>query len=181
MDGVEYLMVAEKKDSARASTGSSWLDKKINKVGLNSTEEDQARGEKIKHFIESFIHKLPYLLFVSLPFFALILKLLYKRNKNFYYSDHAVFTLYHYIFSFFLLLLVYGVQAIRDSMGLQFLRYLYPVIFTWGGIYLYVSMLKFYGQRWSKTLGKFVLLNILGYFMLMLLFLIFLIFSVLQS
>jgi len=183
MEGHQYAMVAEKKDtSGLASTGSSWLDKRIRKAGLGGESEDSEAGqEKVKHFVETFVHKMPYLLFVSLPFFALILKLLYRRNKSFYYSDHAVFTLYHYIFSFILLLLFYGVNGLEKSVGWKIFAYLLPVIFVWGGIYLYISMLKFYGQRKGKTLGKFVLLNILGFFMLMFLFLIFIIFSILQS
>ncbi|HET9825774.1 MAG TPA: DUF3667 domain-containing protein, partial [Chitinophagaceae bacterium] len=45
--------------------------------------------EAFLEWIEIFLHKLPYLLFVSLPVFALILKLLYIRRRQFYYVDHT--------------------------------------------------------------------------------------------
>ena len=183
MEGRQYLMVAQKKNtSTPISTSPSWLSRKLEKSGIDTNDaEGEINQERLKQFLESFIHKIPYILFVSLPFFALFLKLLYAKNKNFYYSDHAIFTLYHYIFSFLLLLLYYGVSAIRESLGWEFLRFFLPVILACGGIYLYFAMLNFYGQRWGKTLGKFLLLNFLGFVMLLLLFLAFLIFSILQS
>ena len=107
----------------------------------------------------------------------MFLKLLYIRRKNFYYSDHAVFTLYHYIFSFLLLLLIFGLDEIGKATGWDFFDYFQPVLLAIGGIYLYISMLKFYGQGWLKTLGKFLLLNLLGFIMLIILFLVFLFLS----
>lgn len=130
--------------------------------------------------MESILHKLPYLLFVSLPFFALILKLLYVRRKQFYYADHAIFTIHHYILSFILLLLVFLWSRLDDLNGWGIWDILtFFTIILWP-IYLYVAMRRFYRQGWFKTFVKFFLLNIIGLVILIVLFVIFSLFSIFQ-
>jgi hypothetical protein len=136
--------------------------------------------EASKIFWESFVHRLPYMLFLSLPFFALILQILYRRRKNFYYSDHAVFTIYHYILSFILLLIVFGFTTLQQKVGWGFLAYVIPVFFLAWPVYLWLEMRNFYAQGGFKTTVKFVVLNLLGLFVIFLLFLIFLIFSIFE-
>lgn len=100
---------------------------------------------------ETFLHKLPYLLFVSLPLFALLLKLLYIRRRPFFYADHAIFTVYHYIFTFFLLLFVFGFDKLGKLTHAGFFDWLTALTFLYGGPYLYFSMKRFYGQGHLKT------------------------------
>ncbi len=128
----------------------------------------------------SFVSKFPYILFVSLPFFALVLKLLYIRRKQFYYSDHAVFTLYHYIFSFILLLFYFLLQEMHDLLQWGILRFFAGILLIIGGVYLAEALKRFYLQSWVKTVGKFLLLNIAGLFILLLIFILFLIFAFFQ-
>ncbi|MEI8074655.1 MAG: DUF3667 domain-containing protein, partial [Bacteroidota bacterium] len=54
--------------------------------------------------LERFLHMFPQMLFVSLPFFALILQLLYVRRKQIYYVNHVVFTFHLYCGTFILIL-----------------------------------------------------------------------------
>jgi len=124
-----------------------------------------------------FLHKLPYMLFLSLPFFALILKLLYIRRKNFFYSDHAVFTLYHYILSFILLMLMMAIEQLRDWTGLSVLGWLVFLLFLVWLAYLLMEIKQFYRQGWFKTIVKFLLLDFLGFFIVLFLFIVFLLFS----
>jgi Protein of unknown function (DUF3667) len=181
--GRQYLMVAEKNESIDTiKIGTTIYGKKLGEnfiITRNGEEIDS--GTFVKNGFDSFRHKLPYLLFVSLPFFALILKLLYRRRKEFFYSDHAVFTLYHYIFTFLLLLVMMMIAKIGDAVHWKFFDTLQLVLFFCGGLYLYIAMQRFYGQRWGKTLVKFLLLNVLGFFMALILFLIFLIYSFFQQ
>jgi len=128
----------------------------------------------------SFVSKFPYILFVSLPFFALVLKLLYIRRKQFYYSDHAVFTLYHYIFSFILLLFYFLLQEMHDLLQWGILRFFAGILLISGGVYLAMALKRFYLQGWVKTISKFLLLNIAGLFILILIFILFLIFALFQ-
>jgi hypothetical protein len=133
-----------------------------------------------KNLFENFLHRIPYLLFISLPFFALILKMLYRRRKNFFYSDHVIFTLYHYIFSFIILLLIFGVAGLIKWTHWNWLGWLIAALSIWWFIYLYKSMKHFYGQKRGKTILKFLLLNVIGFFVIFLLFFIFIFFSIFQ-
>ena len=134
----------------------------------------------VNNMADSFMHKFPYILFVSLPFFALILKLLYLRRKPFFYSDHAVFTLYHYIFTFILLLVFFLVNELNDWLDWSLLSFLSAMLFLSGGVYLYIAMKRFYGQKWGRTLIKFLLLNILALTVVGTLMIVFILLSVFQ-
>ncbi|HEY0355409.1 MAG TPA: DUF3667 domain-containing protein [Flavisolibacter sp.] len=127
-----------------------------------------------------FFKMLPYMLFISLPFFAMILKLLFIRRKQFYFSDHAVFTLYHYIFSFILLLTVFFIRWLEDKVGGWLFSALETLVILWGGVYLLLAMKRFYKQGWGKTLFKFILLNILAFIMIIVLIVIFFFLSAIQ-
>ncbi len=113
-------------------------------------------------------------------FFALILKLLYIRKKRFFYSDHLVFTLYQYIFSFILLLLMFSTDKLNDWLGWGIFGLIMFALFIWGGIYLYKGMRRFYGDSRRKTILKFLLLNLLGAVSLLILLTIFFLFTAYQ-
>ena len=168
-------------DSLIEKGDNNWFTRRLSK---KSKEFDEEFGDNVNkgaaHYLEGLLHKLPYLLFVSLPFFAAILKLLYVRNKNFYYSDHAVFTLYHYIISFILLLFVFTFDSLHDWLDWGFFSFMITVCLWAWPVYLFIAMRRFYGQGWGKTFGKFLLLNLLGGIVLSLLFTIFAFFSIFQ-
>lgn len=58
-------------------------------------------AEARKRFVSRFFHMIPNMLIVLMPFFALILKMLHLRWKEFYYVDHLVFSLHFHAFGFF--------------------------------------------------------------------------------
>lgn len=159
-----------------------WFERQIQRKNLKLKEkyksDPRAGTDKL---IDTFLHKLPYMLFVSLPLFALILKLLYIRRKNFYYADHGIFSIYHYIFTFILLLAVFGLDQLSDITGnSDIIDILTILLFLSGGLYLYLSMKRFYGQRHPKTILKFLLLNLAGILMLVVLFFGFILFSIFE-
>lgn len=172
-----YLMEVEEEEEGPgyARDGSkSWLDRKMEERWAKyksdyGDDPDRMLGD----LSEAFMHRLPYLLFLSLPFFALVLKLVYVRRKNFFYSDHAVFTLYHYIFSFILLLVVFGLSELNDWSGWRIFGWITAIVGLCWPVSLYAGMKRFYGQGWLKTLGKFLLVNLLGFMVMLALFLLF--------
>ncbi len=158
-----------------------WFIKLIQRKNMQLKEKyrsDPRMG--VDKLIDAFLHKLPYMLFVSLPIFALILKLLYIRRKNFYYADHGIFSIYHYIFTFLLLIIVFTLDKLNDYVQSDIFDILTLLSFLSGGLYLYLSMKRFYGQGHPKTILKFLLLNISGIVMLIILFFFFVIFSVFE-
>lgn len=98
-------------------------------------------GENI--FWKSVIEQIPKVLFIMVPFFALILKLLYIRHKR-YYVEHLVFSFHIHTFIFLFLLL-----------PIIFLRW-YTVLFVILVIivYLFLAMKRVYVQSFIKTLVK---------------------------
>ena len=184
INGRKYRTIAEY-DSAQQSLDPAkrdeWFEKLLVKKQIQiSTKYKGDPSEVSTSFVEIFLHKLPYLLFVSLPLFALVLKLLYVRRKQFFYADHAIFSIHHYIFSFILLLIIFLVGAIRNKPGFHWVLTIEIGLFIAWPVYLYTAMLNFYKQGWFKTFLKFFLLNMLAFFSLLLLFVIFLFLSILQ-
>jgi hypothetical protein len=135
----------------------------------------------VLEWVEIFLHRLPYLLFISLPIFALILKLLYIRRRQFYYVDHAIFTIHHYIFSFIILLVIFLLGEAKDSYRINWLGSVQLILGIAWPIYLYIAMLNFYRQGWFKTFVKFSLLNLLGFFSLLILFVAFFALTIFQT
>ncbi len=172
-DSVQRSIPAGKRDN--------WFQRVVQKKNLALRKKYRNEPEKgFTAISDSFLHRLPYMLFVSLPLFALILKLLYIRNKKYYYADHAIFSIYHYIFTFILFLILFGLDKLTDIPGLGFLDFVMALLFLSGGGYLYVSMKKFYQQGYGKTFLKFLLLNISGIILLAVLFAAFILFSVFE-
>jgi len=135
----------------------------------------------VLEWIEIFLHRLPYLLFISLPIFALILKLLYIRRRQFYYVDHGIFSIHHYIFSFIILLVILLLAMARHKYGFQWLRVAEVILIIIWPVYLYVAMLNFYKQGWFKTFVKFSLLNLLGFLSLLILFAVFITLTIFET
>jgi hypothetical protein len=184
LNGRHYHSVAEYDSIQKALPSKdrdNWLVHRLNVRGLEIDEKYKDRqAEAGQAVIDKFYHRLPYLFFFSLPFFAMILKLLYIRRRNFYYSDHAVFTLYHYIFSFLLLLVMVALGGLRSWTGWDWMGYVITATFFVGPVYLFIEMKNFYRQGIGKTIGKFLLLNLLGAIVVVILFLAFLFFSIFQ-
>ncbi len=164
---------SEKKDS--------WLAGLWNKRAIEVNEKYKNDPSKsMERISDSILHKLPYILFVSLPFFALILKLLYIRRKNLYYADHGIFSVYHYILSFILLLFVFLWDKLAEITNWRIWTFMIAVTIIALPVYLFISMKRFYRQGGMKTFFKFLLLNIIGLVILFVLLAIFFLFSVFQ-
>jgi len=131
-DSIQQTLPASQKDG--------WLKRKMQYRNLELKQKykmDPRSGAN--KMMETFLHKLPVLLFVSLPIFALLLKLLYARRKNFYYADHGIFAIYHYIFSFFLLLLVFSMDELGDLTGCEIFHIMVLFLFLAGRVYLFMA------------------------------------------
>ncbi len=112
----------------------------------------------VNRFNEKFLHTIPQLLFLLLPLFALILKLLFIRHKEFYYTDHAIFTIHFYIFVFIGLLFIFGLRLLSATTGTAWLEYVNTVLILLLLFYLYKAMRNVYRQKRFKTIIKFALL-----------------------
>lgn len=183
--GKRSYMTVQEYDSVQkalsASERDNWFLQKAYRKTLQIREKyKNDTNEALNKLRDGFLHRLPYILFVSLPLFALILKLLYFRHRQLFYVDHGIFTIYHYIFSFILLLVFFSLNKLNNYLNWEFINILGAIIFLSGGFYLYKSMKNFYKQRRAKTVIKFLLLNMAGLVMMVLLFAVFVLFSVFE-
>ena len=117
------------------------------------------------------------MLLVSLPLFALILKLVYVRRKQFYFADHGVFTIHVYVFSFLVLMAVFGLDKLDDRFNWDFIGWPIAALIIWQIFYLYKAMRNFYGQRRAKTFFKFLIVALGSLIMMIVLFALFMFFS----
>lgn len=102
-------------------------------------------------FLNYLISKIPIIIFLFLPFFALFIWLIYNK-KLFSYMDHLIFGFHSQ--SMFLLLLI--ISLIIELIFKIKLSGLFFLIFLF---YLYKAMRNFYRQGRAKTIFKFIFLN----------------------
>jgi hypothetical protein len=99
-------------------------------------------------FGANFMENTPRIFFVLLPLFALLLKLLYIR-RDYFYSEHLVFSIYYYNFFF----LAGSIFMLVDLVPV--LSYATWIIGIWIVAYLLIAMKRMYQQSWSKTIWKY--------------------------
>jgi len=120
---------------------------------------EEGKKEFFKKLTETFFHNIPKMLFFLLPIFALFLKLLYFRKKQFYYVDHAILSL-HY-FSLIFILLIFSKYILDKIFGTDIFT---TLAVYWIVIYLFLAMKRLYGQSWKTTLLKYFTLGFLMLF-----------------
>jgi hypothetical protein len=116
------------------------------------------KNKTLTALINNLLHSIPQTLFFTLPLFALVLQLLYIRQRKFYYVAHVIFTIHLYIFIYIDLLLIYFLGILSE---IKYLGWLSKIEFILGlGIfyYAYRAMRSFYEQGRWKTLFKLIIL-----------------------
>jgi hypothetical protein len=154
---VKYKSVAEY-DSVQNTLPSKmrdgWLSRTMNirTIELDEKYKDDISGNRLAtDFAQSFNDNFSKVLFCLLPIFALLLKALYFR-KDFYYSEHLIFTLFYYNFFYLAAILNLLLTYIPFIGG-----FLKAGIIIWMLIYLLIAMKRMYQQSWRKTVLKYFL------------------------
>ena len=119
------------------------------------TIEAKQKGDKevIREVFETANHNFPKIMFILLPIFAVLLKLLYMRSKV-YFVDHAIFSLHFHSFAFITFLLGFSLMNIFPKLHLG--TWIFLILL----VYLFVALLKMHKQTIRKTLFKVFLLLI---------------------
>lgn len=154
-DSVQRTLPANERDN--------WLEKMLRYKNID-LQQKYGENEKLmwSDVANKFLHMFPYMLFISLPLYALYLKLLYRRRKDFYYVDHIMFLIYLYIFTFLFLLVYFSLETLNDRLDSGWITLLASVYFLYGIYYTFRAMRNFYEQGFFKTLVKFLLLNVMA-------------------
>jgi hypothetical protein len=136
---------APRLDQLNVQTGNARLDALIGARLARLGRLEPA--DQLREVLRTFLSHTPTLLFLLLPVFAGVLKLLYIRGPTFY-AEHFVFVLHNHAFLFG----VFAVGIVASSAGAGFIA---PFLFLWAAIYLYLAMRRVYGQSRRKTALKY--------------------------
>lgn len=156
-----------------------WIKRAFVYKQIELDEKYHRDGNKvIASFINALLHSFPQMLFISLPLFALFLKLLYFRKKGHYYAGHLIFSIHIYVFDFIIMLILIGIKQLQNVLDWDIFDWIFGIGILYILFYHYKAMRKFYGQKRGITILKFILLNILMLTLIILLFVAFSIFSI---
>jgi len=159
----------------------NWLTRTLiyRQIEINEKyKKDQ--GKILNTFLNILVHSFPQMLFLSLPLFALILQLLYIRRKQYYYTNHLIFSIHLYIFIFIVLLTIIGLTQLKTYLHWSLINWIIGFLFVFLFYYEYRSMRNFYQQGRGKTILKYLILNFLHLVIISILFIIFIFFSLLK-
>jgi hypothetical protein len=168
-DSIQNALPKIKKDG--------FLRRRFKHLEIHLKEKYKNKGRAIgKAIFEKFLHMFPQLLFVSLPFFALILQLLYVRRKQLYYVSHVVFTIHLYCGTFIIILASLLIGSLLELVHVNLVTY-GVISYLLNLFYWYKSFRNFYNQSRKKTIFKFGFLFFLTMIMMSFLFVLFITFS----
>lgn len=104
--------------------------------------------DALREFAREYLEYVPHMVFLLLPLFALILKLLYARRKR-YYAEHFVFALHLHAFTFLLFTIMFliGRAAVNAWLFLGLM------------LYVWIAMKRVYGQGVFRTTAKYLMLG----------------------
>lgn len=141
-----------------------WLPRSSAVQRLNESRSDQERIDALADFVRDFIERLPFVMFLLLPVFALLLKVIYIRRKWFY-TEHLVFGLHTHAFAF----VVFSILAISSGFAFvpESVTGVLALLSLSIPIYFLLAIKKVYGQGWLKTLFKAFMLGWLYFFVLL--------------
>lgn len=131
--------------------------------------------ENPRPLIISIIEAFPYMMFLFLPIFAVILKIFYAFSKR-YYVEHLIFLLHNHSFIYISILLMIGLDISQDAMigsesgfvqaiGTAF-GWLHSLLSLWMLVYVFIAMKRFYQQGWGLTITKALALGLIYNIML---------------
>lgn len=163
-----YIEKAHRLARDRSLTNDAFIDSISNgdaDINLFSkSTNDHAKAQIRKIFVNDqgfkgfVLGNLPLMMFILIPLFAGVLKLIYVRRKHLYIK-HIVHALHVHSFAY----LMYGLSLLiifkmMDDTALRWITagFFFILVST----YVYISFLNVYKQGWFKTLVKF---NIVGF------------------
>ena len=107
------------------------------------------RGAFCNEMLHNFLHNFPKVLFILLPIFALLLKILYRKRN---YVEHLIFSIQFYNFFFLFGTVFFLIRLIPFLHNTGSELYLFLPL-----LYLFLSMLNVYRQSKLKTALKFMI------------------------
>jgi hypothetical protein len=127
-----------------------------------------------RDLLSDYKNKIPKLFLLTLPFFILLLALLFKQRKDLYYNEHGIYALYLYTFIYISILLIGILGNLIVGLMPQFIKTpLFLLLILGVNYYIFKSLKVFYNQSNLATIFKFIILAIGSILILCLLFILY--------
>lgn len=156
----------------------SWLTPSANEKLEQATSslEKKVKNSSFDQLFEQALDKLPQLMFVLLPIFALLLKVMYMFSKRLY-LEHLTVALHSHSFIFLAVLLAEFFDVLNDYATKNFpaaqsiLDNLVVAILVWIPVYLFIMQKRVYKQGYLFTLVKYCVIGFIYMILLSIAFL----------
>jgi hypothetical protein len=134
-------------DPANKSPFEKWMEERIKaKIG-----ED---GTNVQLFLETLRNNIPTMMLFCIPLFALVLKILYVRQRR-YYIEHLVYALHIHSFVYVAVIVISLVSmGLERSVAALQVPVTVLLSFTVAGL-VFLSIRRVYRQGWFMTVLKF--------------------------
>lgn len=138
-----------------------WINKRIGKGCENFTRP----GDNKERLFQQFMSAVPTVLFVLMPLFALLLKVLHLGTGR-TYLEHLVVALYSHAFLLLMLLSLFVLAAAANAGAPGWIVGLgRAAVWIWMPLYLLLMQKRVYRSGWFSTLIRYFLIGTI-YFML---------------
>ena len=164
-ENLDFKINLEKfRDTRNLRNGLNKLATTLEKKLENENNEKQRK--KLREYIRlsrspeqamaKILEYMSWTFFLLLPIFALILKLVYIRQKH-NYMRHLIFSIHIHSFLFVILIIIVGLYLItRVNLEIVSTILLFSV-----PVYFILALKKFYGQSFGKVILKFLAISFL--------------------
>lgn len=145
----------------------SWLPDSINQWLNGLAQRAENNGKRVdkdpKVIIEAVLSSLPMTLFLMLPVFALMLKLMFILKRRLY-MEHLIVALHSHAFlmlAIFILILFNNMSAwfSASSWLVTPINILTTLLWIWMPIYLFLMQKRVYQQGWILTFIKYAIIG----------------------
>lgn len=157
----------ERWDAKKNPIKVSWLPDSINNWFNSLAQRAENNGKRInkepKVIIEAVLSSLPMTLFLMLPIFALLLKIMFIFKRRLY-MEHLIVALHSHAFlmlAIFLLILFNDLSAWlgASSWLITPINILNVLLWIWMPIYLFLMQKRVYQQGWILTFIKYAFIG----------------------
>lgn len=138
----------------------SWLpdaaNEALNEVIEQAVDNTAKVQDDPQRLMDSFMDVLPQTMFVLLPLFALLLKLVYFFKKRLY-VEHLIVALHSHSFLFLSFLVLWASSELQALLPFleTFFTWLMILVGVWMPIHLYLTQKRVYKQGWIMTTLKY--------------------------
>ena len=139
----------------------NFVNRKFNELAGHAKDNIARMQHDPNLFKDAALRTVPSTLFVLMPIFALMLKIIYAFKRRLY-MEHLIVSLHSHAFLCLSLLLMFLVMAAQDAMAPRaqgLFHLLETALWIWMPVYLFLMQKRVYGQGWTMTLLKYCILG----------------------